>query len=256
MIHYFNNTPIKYACNGQGTPIVFLHGFLESSTIWDQIATHFSSSHTVITIDLPGFNESGNVSPVHSMELMAQITSEILKVENVEKATLVGHSMGGYVALALAEKYPDVILNLVLLNSSPLQDSPDRKLNRNRALKIIDQNKNAFISMAISNLFTPRELQTFQLQIAQLKEAAYTLSIDGIKAAIVGMRDRIDRTSVLKNFNGKKLLICGEDDAIMDMEDAIKISEETHCTLFKIKSGHMSWLTNSDEIIKILHFIE
>lgn len=256
MIHHFNHTPIYYTRKGQGPAFVFLHGFLESSTMWQKITPQFENTHTVITIDLPGFGQSGIVGEIHTMELMALITSEILTTEKIEKTTLIGHSMGGYVALALAETQPELINNLVLLNSNPLEDGADRKKNRNRALAIIDKNKAAFVSMAISNLFTEEERLEFPSEILKLKEEALQLKTEAIKATIIGMRDRKSRVSVLENFSRKKIIISGLDDAIAPIDEIIKISEITKTTLYKIKSGHMSWLTNAKEIIEILHFID
>ncbi len=157
MIFYYHTTPIYYQKQGNGPAIVLLHGFLESSTMWNNIAPILSKKNTVITIDFPGFGKSDTVADTHSMELLATITSEILNIEKVENAVLIGHSMGGYVSLAFAALFPKKTQKLILLNSSPDQDSIERKENRNRALAIIDKNKDAFVNMAINNLFTNTE---------------------------------------------------------------------------------------------------
>ncbi|WP_271855405.1 alpha/beta fold hydrolase [Patiriisocius marinus] len=256
MIYQYNNTPIYYTREGEGSAIVFLHGFLESSMMWKNITPHFTNTHTVITIDLPGFGKSDSLGETHTMELLAQLTAEILTVEAIESATFIGHSMGGYVILALAQTMPQLINTIVLLNSNPLEDSLQRKVNRNRALAIIDKNKDAFVSMAISNLFTENERTLFTSEISQLKEEALQLQPEAIKATITGMRDRQNRVSVLKKFEGNKIIISGILDPMVPINEIIKISEETNSTLYKVDSGHMSWLTNCDEIIKLLHFIE
>jgi pimeloyl-ACP methyl ester carboxylesterase len=224
--------------------------------MWKNIAPHFIETHTVLIIDLPGFGKSAVLGEIHTMELLAQLTAEVLMAEAIAVATIIGHSMGGYVALALAETHPQLVKTLVLLNSSPIADSADRKINRNRALAIIDKNKDAFVSMAISNLFTEKEQTLFSSEILKLKEEALLIKPEAIKAAIIGMRDRKNRTTVLKRFSGDKILICGTEDAIAPITELLKISEETNSTLHKIIGGHMIWATNTNKITQAVRFVE
>lgn len=256
MIFHYHNTPIHYTKQGKGSAIVFLHGFLENSNIWDEIAPFFYKTHTVITIDLPGFGKSECVAAIHTMELMATITSEILAAENIEQGTFIGHSMGGYVILALAELFPNRIKKLILLNSTAAADTLERKQNRTRALAIIDKNKDAFVKMAIANLFTETERTNHLPSINKLKKEAQQLSSQGIKAAILGMRDRKNRMAILKNLKGKSIIISGKKDLVLAHEELMLVSKSSETTLFSLESGHMSWLTNAAEIVKIVHFNE
>ena len=110
--------------------------------------------------------------------------------------------------------------------------------------------------MAISNLFTLTERKKFASEIVKLKAEAFQLTSNGVKAAIIGMRDRKDRTIVLKNFIGIKLIICGSDDAIAPVNQLFKISEDTKSIFHIISGGHMTWMTNNNEIIQKLCLIE
>ena len=141
MIFHYHNTPTHYHKQGTGPVIVMLHGFLESSTMWQKIAAVLSKKNTVLMLDLPGFGQSGVLNKTLTMEAMATIVCEVLAFENFKSATLLGHSMGGYVALAFGELFPKKLDKLILLNSSPTPDSASRKENRDRALIIIDKNK-------------------------------------------------------------------------------------------------------------------
>ena len=132
MIFHYHNTPIHYHKQGTGPVIVMLHGFLESSTMWQKIAAVLAKENTTLMIDLPGFGQSGMLEKTHTMENMAIMVCELLAFENFQSATLLGHSMGGYVALAFGELFPEKIEKLILLNSSPSPDSISRKENRNR----------------------------------------------------------------------------------------------------------------------------
>lgn len=256
MITNFNNTPIQYKIIGNGPALVLLHGFLLSPTIWTKIIPKLAKKNKVIILDLPGHGKSGTITEVHTMELMAEVVNHILKELSVEKANFIGHSMGGYISLAFAEIYPDKINTLVLLNSSSEADSKERKINRTRAIKVIKTHKEAFINMGIAALFKEEKQEEFQYLIEKFSTEAFQFPVEGIIAAIKGMRDRKDRTSVLKNFKGKKYMISGIEDPIIPIFNSEKVALETNTKLHKVNSGHMSINENIDEIINFLHFIE
>lgn len=256
MIYHFHQTPIFYESKGQGPAIVLLHGFLESSTMWKDITPTLSNTKQVITIDLPGHGKSGCIEDIHTMELMALIVTALLTSIHITEYALVGHSMGGYVALAMVEQAPKAIRNLTLLNSTTHKDSDTRKVNRDRALRFMHKEKNTIISMALANLFTEENRTRFATQIEQLKKEALAFPSEGITAAIKGMRDREDRTHVLENFSKKKLLIAGKSDPIVPVDISEEIATTCHAELIILDGGHMSWMENAAEIVKIMRFIE
>lgn len=252
----YRNSQIHTKTYGKGDSIVLLHGFLLSPYIWKDLIPELAKKKQVIVIDLPGHGLSECVSEIHSMELMAEVVLFVLEELNIEKASFIGHSMGGYISLAFAEKYPSKIETLVLLNSSSDSDSPDRKKNRDRATKIIKTHKEVFIKMAIATLFPEKEHKKYQHLIDKISEDAFQFPTEGIIAAIKGMKTRKNRTSILKNFKGKKYLISGIDDPIISFSSSEKIALETKTELYKVKSGHMSVNENINEIVKIMYFIE
>ncbi len=256
MIAYFDNTPIYYKVEGKGPVIVLLHGFLLNSTYWRNLIPELLKKNQVLTIDLPGHGKSGCISEIHSMELMAEVVNFILEELKITSANFIGHSMGGYITLAFAEKYESKVKTIVLLNSTPLPDSPESKINRDRAIAVINNNSQIFIRMAITNLFPEKNQLRFSSEIEVLINEASFFPIKGITAAIKGMKNRIDRTSVLKSFEGNKYLICGEEDPIVHFSIVKKAAKISNTTLIKVKSGHMSLIENMDEIVKIVHFID
>ncbi len=256
MIYHYHDTPIFYEVQGTGPTLVLLHGFLESISMWSVIGKSLSEKYTVVTIDLPGHGKSGVITETHSMELMADVTYQILQHLGIKEMTLVGHSMGGYVALALAEANPETITHLILLNSTSQNDSPDRKKQRERALKFIEREKDMIVSMAINNLFSPEVREKYVLEIEQLKQEALTFPTEGIMAAIRGMKERKDRTYILKEFPKRKTLICGRKDPIIPFSASKTVSKMTQTALKILDGSHMSWIENRDEIVKILHFID
>jgi len=256
MTTIFNHKTIYYTISGTGFPLVLLHGFLLSPSIWAEILPKLSEKNQVIVIDLPGHGKSETIAKVQTMELMAALVNSILEENNIEKANFMGHSMGGYISLAFAEMYPDKIEKIVLLNSSSEADSKDRQLNRDRAAKVIQTHSEIFIRMGITNLFTEERQEKYKHLIDKFSKEAFQFPVEGIIASIKGMKIRKNRTAVLKNFKEKKYLIAGIEDPIIPISDSEKNASETNTKLYKVNSGHMSINENSDEIIKIMHFID
>ena len=147
-------TPISYYTlqgNLSNKTLVFLHGFLEDSTVWNTLSKLLSDTYKILCIDLLGHGKNPTIAPIHTMEMMADEVKAVLDYENITQCTLVGHSMGGYVALAFAERFPKNVEGLVLLNSTPLPDSEEKKANRDRVLKVIEKEKELFVRTAITN---------------------------------------------------------------------------------------------------------
>lgn len=246
MILKFKNKAIFYQVSGAGKPVVMLHGFLESSRIWDDFLPEFSKYGQVLTLDLPGHGQSECIQEVHSMELMAETVHGVLKAIGVKKADFVGHSMGGYVALAFLELYPDMVNSIMLLNSTPTEDSEEKKEIRERSIEVVKKNKQAYISMAISNLLTPKHNELFSKEVEQLKETAYDLPAEGIIAALKGMKIRTNKTAVLAAFTGGKIIVAGKEDPIMDIQDIKKLAIETGAFFVSLPGGHLSYMESRE----------
>lgn len=253
MIYHYHNTPIHYTLQGQGSPLVLLHGFLESSTMWQAFLPQLTKTHQVLTIDLPGHGKSGNLPETHTMEAMAKIVFKLANHLGIISFKLVGHSMGGYVGLAMVALQPKLINEFTLLNSTTYRDTEERKENRDRAIKFFTSQKQTIISMAIANLFTPEEHSSFKTQIEQLKAEAYSFNTEGLVSCVIGMRDRKDTTQMLKKFPQKTTFISGTHDPIAPIKDLREQAEITGKHLVEMNSGHMSWLTHPKNI---MHFIE
>lgn len=236
--------------------LVLLHGFLESSTMWSPIVPYLTLNHNLITIDLPGFGKSKCKNTVHTMEFFAQTVKEVLDQEGTNTCIVLGHSMGGYVALAFAELYPDTILKLILLNSSTLADSEARKLQRDQAVKLANQNKERYVSLAISNLFTETAKKQFPEAIKKLKKEAKSFELCGITAALQGMKLRKDRTKLVKSLDCPKILIAGKQDLLIPYDTSKQLAKKANLDLFSLSGGHMGMIENFNEILKIFPLID
>lgn len=256
MIAHYNKSKIFYEVYGKGKPLVLLHGFLESSNMWDTILPLLTQKNKVICIDLPGHGKSELIAEIHTMELMAEVIHFVLESLEIKQARFIGHSLGGYVSLAFTELYPEKINTLVLLNSTTESDSEERRKNRDRAIRVIKKDSRLFISLAINNLFNDKTKHLHSHEIKQLKEDAFLFPIDGIIATIKGMKNRKDRTEVLKNFKGLKYLICGIEDTMIQKNTSKRVAKNTNSEIYFVNSGHMTVNENKEEMIKILHLIE
>ena len=249
----YKNIQIAFTVEGKGETIVLLHGFLESSTIWKNVVSAFKETHQLITIDLLGHGKTEKLGYIHSMETMAETVHAVLSELKVEKASIIGHSMGGYVALAFAEKFPQQLEKLVLLNSSTVADSEERKENRDRAKRLVKQNKQAFISMAIKNLFTDENRNALRTEINALVEEAVQLPEEYIIASVEGLKNRKDRTEILQQYSGEKIIIAGKNDPVVPFKEIEAIAEKTNSTFISFEDGHMSYLENEEELLKVLN---
>jgi len=255
MLNY-RNTQLHYTIKGIGNPIVLLHGFLESSNIWNFFIPSLSEKRQVICIDLPGHGKSGNLEEVHTMELMAGAVHHVLTHLEIEKATLVGHSMGGYVSLAFSEKFPIMTSGLALINSSPDEDSEERKATRDRAASLVKRNKTAFVNMAISNLLSQENSLKFRSEIEELKKEALTFSTEGIVAALKGMKIRTNKLEVLKSLESQKFIVAGKDDPIMDYNRIENVAKTCNCKLISLNDGHLSYIENRLALQNFMYFID
>lgn len=247
----FKGAEIYYSVVGEGEATMLLHGFLESSTIWEEFLPEFSKHGKIITMDLPGHGRSGVISEVHSMELMAEAVYEVLKATGVKKANFIGHSMGGYVGLAFLERHPDMIKDFMLLNSTPQADSEEKQENRDRSAELVEKNKQAYVSMAIKNLLSPANSEKFSDEIKTLISEASQFPTTGITAALKGMKIRTDRTEVLKGFSRNKFLIAGNEDPLVNIADLKYIASRTNTSFISFSGGHLSYIENKSEFIKL-----
>jgi pimeloyl-ACP methyl ester carboxylesterase len=245
---HYKNTTIRYTDQGKGTAVILLHGFLENQSMWDAFIPEWSTKFRVITIDLLGHGSTECMGYVHSMEDNADVVHEVVQELRLRKAILVGHSMGGYVALAFAELYPNWVKGLVLLNSTAKADSDERKINRDRAIKAVKHSFQNFISLSISNLFSEPNRIRLSDAVEKVKNEALKTPLQGIVASLEGMKIREDRQSILHTTSYPKLIVLGEKDPVLNYEETKEQIENTQVELLHFPDGHMSHIENQEEV--------
>lgn len=220
--------------------------------MWDFYVPELAKKNRVITIDLLGHGATECLGYVHTMEDNADVVHAVLSELRIRKAIFVGHSMGGYVALAFAELYPDTVKGLVLLNSTAKADSEERKKNRDRAIKAVKQSFVNFISLSIGNLFSENNRERLAATIENVKKEALQTPLQGIVASLEGMKIRQDREVLLHLTPFPKLLILGEKDPVLNYEETKEQIENTAVQVITFPDGHMSHLENQDELLAVL----
>ncbi len=248
---------IFYTDTGKGNALVLLHGFLENTSMWDAFIPTLSKKNRVICIDLLGHGKTECLGYIHTMELMAEVVQAVLKHLKIRRSAFIGHSMGGYVALAFAERNPDALKGLCLMNSTANADTIEKKKNRDRAIIAVKQNHKMFIRMAISNLFRPKNRTIFSEEIKQLKKDALKTPLQGIVAALEGMKIREDREALLHFSPFKKMLIISRKDPVLDYNVLISQTKNTDVEVVEFPDGHMSHIENKSKFLDtIVHFVE
>ncbi|MDR0712234.1 MAG: alpha/beta hydrolase [Prevotellaceae bacterium] len=245
--------PVRVAAYGKhqenGCAVVLLHGYLESLEVWDKLAGQLGKSAYTIALDLPGHGLSGTHPEINSMELTADVVSEVCARQSVSKVAVVGHSMGGYVALALAEKYPSLVSSLCLLHSTPNADTEEKKLQRDREMALIAGGKKEMIaSQSIPLMFAADNEARLYEPIADLKTCALIADDAGTIASLRGMKERKDMSEFLMTFDKPLLFVFGKKDRHIPWETAKTLIEcFPHAQVLALEnSGHAGFIEEEE----------
>ena len=248
MLLEYKNININYTVSGKGASLVLLHGFLETLDMWTNFEQELSHNHQVVCIDLLGHGKTHCLGYVHSMEAMANAVFAVLNYLKIEHAHVIGHSMGGYVALAMAEKEPLLFKSLCLMNSTFEADDDDRKILRARANKMATSNFESLVRMSFANLFAPESKNKFQTELNDALQLALKTPVQGYIAAQEGMTIRTDKFKVFNRLKCKKLIIIGEKDSVINGKNIIQKIAETDIDYVQFSEGHMSHIENKTEL--------
>lgn len=244
---------LYYKIEGEGEPVLLIHGYLENHKMWKDISAVLSKNHKVIMPDLPGHGRSPNYGEVHTMELAAQKIIEVLDELKIGRVIVIGHSMGGYITLALAGLFAERVKSFLLLNSSSLPDTEEKKLLRARAMELAENNRETLIKMSIPLLFAEQNADSFMAEKEFTREMMRETSVHGIKAALRGMMERPDRTAVLAKFDGNIGIVLGRNDRTVDPNVfRAVIPDRENITVLELDCGHMSYFENKQETIEFI----
>lgn len=246
----FESTEVSYSISGKGPVVVWLHGFMEDKSIWQGQLAIFDTITTNICIDLLGHGKTGDIvtEEIYTMELQAKLVLTVLEELQVDAFSIVGHSMGGYVGLCILSSCSKKITHFVLLNSTSWPDTNEKKKNRLRAVKIVEQQKEIYARLGVVNLFSEDSRTLYVEEIKKLIDIAQKTTVKGIISALLGMMHRVSKEEVLKNYNGKKILITGKKDPVLPFENSYKEAVLTKTQFVQLTGGHMTYLESRNQL--------
>ncbi len=248
----YKNIQIHYTQSGEGSALVLLHGFLENKEMWTFAHKAFSKSHRVISIDLLGHGKTACLTEDHSMLEMAKTVRAVCKDLNVSRAKVVGHSMGGYVALELAKNFPELVSGLSLMNSNYYEDEEDKKVLRLRANEMAKTQFESLVRMSFMNLFAPSSRNAFSDEINSVLDQALNTPISGYIKGQVGMINRKDYSNFFAELSNPKMVILGEKDPVMLAEPILDFCDKNKIKTHVLDKGHMSHIENKEGLINAL----
>ena len=240
---------------------MLLHGFGEDGKVWQQQVDFLQPHFQVIVPDIPGSGQSAFINDAN-IETYAEIIKLILDTElkkpalnGTEEIAVIGHSMGGYITLALVEKWPDYFNVFGLFHSSAFADSDEKKANRRKAIEFINtKGAAAFLKMSTPSLFTKLFAQKHAGKINQLIEEGKKFSNEALVQYYAAMIERPDKTEVLRNFNKPVLFLIGEQDTAIPLQSSLQqcyLPNQSHVTILK-QSAHMGMWEEAEKANNIL----
>jgi 3-oxoadipate enol-lactonase len=239
-VNLSTGTTMAYVEAGNGEPIVLLHGFCGSHGYWDEVIPLLAAHGRIIAPDIRGHGSSSASEGVYSMEQLADDLAALLDELQLHQVNLFGHSLGGYVSLAFAEKYPERLLTLGLVHSTSYPDSEVAQANRLKAADSIRMNGIVpFVDELIPKLFAENHRLSMPGQLQKALEIGYGTSAAGAAGCALGMRERPDRTGVLENLDLPVLLLAGELDAVIPPEKRFPVAKGNVAALTLEGVAHM-----------------
>lgn len=245
---------LHYKDIGKGKPVGLIHGFMENHKMWTFATNKLATNHRLIVPDMLGHGISDFDFDKITMEMQAHALKKLLDELNIQKISLIGHSMGGYIALAFAKLYPEYINGLCLFFSSPLADDEAKKKIRVKAADVVRKNKEKFIQLGIPNLFNSGKLKQLSSQITTAKLWAMETPVQGIVASSLGMADRADSTHILRDADYPIYVLAGTyDNAVNTEQLKAVLPQNKNISFHQLPIGHMGHLEAPEQCLEILN---
>ncbi len=259
----WEGSSVQYKIFGQGKTVILLHGFGEDSNVWEPQVEFLEQHFRLLVPDIPGSGQSQFVANAH-IETYAEIVKAIIHndISNIAAddtrsttVSLIGHSMGGYITLAFAEKYPQYLNSFGLFHSSAFADTEEKKETRKKAIGFIqDKGGYAFLKTSIPGLFT-KEYYAKQPGIVEaLIEDSKLFTDEALIQYYEAMIARPDRTAILKSFEHPILFLIGEHDPAVPLQSSLQqchLPAQSHVHILS-KSAHMGMLEETEKANKLL----
>ncbi|MBM4426688.1 MAG: alpha/beta hydrolase [Chloroflexi bacterium] len=248
-----NGIEIAYTRRGTGNPLMLVHGFPLDHTMWNETAALLEDDFDLILPDLRGFGESATVETPYFMNDMADDLAALLDNLKINEIAIAGHSMGGYVALAFAKKYPHRVKGLALVASQAAADAPDRREGRYKTAQDVAEKGVGVVADAMtSKLSTMAEVQSF---VRAIMERQIPSAVIG---ALKAMAEREDMSATLAAFSFPVLVVHGDEDALIPVDRGREVKSlvlAAHLTEIQ-GAGHMPMLEFPKETAAALKILK
>ncbi len=239
--------------------LVLLHGFMQNLDVWSSYVLSYMNDLRVITIDLPGHGLTDTFCDVHTMDFMAGVVKEVLNAAGVEQCVMAGHSMGGYVTLAFAERFPFCLRGLALINSHAMADNDDQRAAREEVCRAVQSNRANYILGFVPSLFDDSRRAALSKDIKDLQDQCLETTAQSIVAAQHGMAQRPSRIATLASLDVPVYFIYGKNDPRIPIELAVTqtLLPRHSESLLLADAAHMAFLEEREYIKpRLKNFVE
>lgn len=254
----YKDSKIFYEMHGSGKPVILLHGFAETGMVWFGQVEYLKNHFKIIVPDLPCCGKSSELNAQAceaKIEDYADCIYAVLQEENINDCVIIGHSMGGYITLCIAEKYPEMLSAFGFVHSTAFADSEEKKQNRLRGIEMIENYGGyAFLKNTTPNLFARKFKNEHPDIINKLIEEGKQFSKKSLQQCYYAMMNRGDKTHVLKNTRVPVLFIAGKEDNAVPLNDALKQSYFAEISYIHIlnHAAHMGMWEAADTVNEYL----
>ncbi|MCQ3939342.1 MAG: hypothetical protein DPW18_20200 [Chloroflexi bacterium] len=247
-----NDITLAFERRGQGKPLVLLHGYPLDHSIWHETASLLENDFSLILPDLRGFGKSTTVDAPYAMDDFAADLAGLLDHLGIQKTAIAGHSMGGYVALAFVNRYPERVSGLGLVASQAMADSQEKKEGRYKAAAEIAEKGTQGVVESMAAKLTPDE--KIQGSVREIMKKQNPAAFIG---ALKAMAERIDATSLLATFDFPVTLVHGDRDDLIPIDRAREVKAAVpHAHLLELKgAGHMPMMEAPQQIAEALRLL-
>lgn len=244
---------ICYLEQGEGEAVVLLHGFCGSAQYWEKVIPYLSGNYRVIAPDLRGHGSSDAPKGAYSVEQMADDVLALLDHLEISKATLLGHSLGGYITLSFAQRHASRLNGFGLIHSTGFPDSEEAKEKRLASVNAIQsQGITEFVDGLVPALFSPATGEASPQLIERAKEIGYRTPPQGAIGAALAMRERPDRRDVISSSELPVLLVAGAEDGLIPADKTFTSTKPNITQATISGAGHMSLFEAPERLSEII----
>lgn len=251
-----NGVQLSYEDQGEGLPVLFIHGFPFDHSMWNPQLEDLSKDYRVIAPDLRGFGDSSIPNDTSTMNQFAGDLIALLDLLKIDQVVVCGLSMGGYISLAMVQSFPERMLGLVLSNTRSAKDTIAVRQNRyNTAEKVLSEGNKFLSSDMAEKLLCDKTKQEHPELVDFVRNMIERQNPHGIYAALRGMAERPDRTYLLSDIDMPTLVITGMEDNVIPVFESKRMANDIPLAYLEIieDSGHLSNLEQSTHYNEILH---